>query len=551
MLQNISAAKTACTVKSWKVKAGDTVDKGAVLCTVSQGKMTRDVTAKWPGTVVEILVPEGTAVPGGEPVCSMEVTEAVLAAAQAAVEDPVKTVAVIGGGPGGYVAAIRAAQLGGKVTLIEKKRIGGTCLNEGCIPTKALLHSAELYQNAKNGAQAGIIVQNVALDWDGVQNYRRKVVNRLVGGVSSLLEANGVEVIRAAARFKDVRTLLLTDADGTEKEFTADHYIIAAGSAPVIPPIPGLTEAADCVDSTGALEFAEKPESLLIIGGGVIGIELACAYNAFGTKVTVVEMLDRLLPPMDLGLTEKAQKIMEDAGITFYLGTKVTKAEDTPGGIRVYGEKADGTQLQFEAEKALVAIGRRSDTASLALENAGIETQRGVIAVDDRMQTGVPGVYAIGDCTGRMMLAHAAMAMGETAAENAMGKRSTYSEKICPSCVYMTPEFAGAGSTEEQLKAKSINYKAGVFPIAANGKSVIMEEPEGEVKVLADARSGKLLGIHILGPRATDLIGEATAYLNRNAYVEDIVNTLHAHPTVTEALREAALAFQDRAIHFK
>ncbi len=551
MIQAVSAAKTACTIKNWKVKAGDAVGKGVVLCTVSQGKMTRDISAKWPGTVVEILAPEGSAVPGGEPVCSMEVSEADLAAAQAEPEASVRTVAVIGGGPGGYVAAIRAAQLGAKVTLIEKKRIGGTCLNVGCIPTKALLHSAELYQKTKNGASAGVIAENVSLDWNGVQNYRRKVVDRLVGGVASLLEANGAEVIKASARFKDARTLLLTDDAGSEKELTADSIIIAAGSAPVIPPIPGLAEAESCVDSTGALEFAEKPDSLLIIGGGVIGIELACAYNAFGTKVTVVEMLDRLLPPMDHGLTEKAQKIMEDAGITFCLGTRVTKAESLPGGIRVYGEKADGTQLQFEAQKALVAIGRRSDTASLALENAGIETQRGVIAVDDRMQTGVPGLYAIGDCTGRMMLAHAAMAMGETAAENAMGKRSTYSEKVCPSCVYMTPEFAGAGATEEQLKAKNINYKAGVFPIAANGKSVIMEEPEGEIKVLADAKSGKLLGIHILGPRATDLIGEAAAYLNRNAYVEDIANTLHAHPTVTEALREAALAFQDRAIHFK
>ncbi|MBQ3660526.1 MAG: dihydrolipoyl dehydrogenase [Firmicutes bacterium] len=551
MLQNITAAKTACTIKNWKVKPGDAVEKGAVLCTVSQGKMTRDIAAKWPGAIVEILAAEGSAVPGGEAICSMEVSEADLAAAAAAEEETVKTVVVIGGGPGGYVAAIRAAQLGAKVTLIEKKRIGGTCLNVGCIPTKALLHSAKLYGKTKRAASAGVIAENVTLDWDGVQNYRRGVVDRLVGGVASLLEANGVEVIKASARFKDAHTLLLTNEDGSEKELTADHIIIAAGSAPVIPPIPGLADAAGCVDSTGALAFEEKPDSLLIIGGGVIGIELACAYNAFGTKVTVVEMLDRLLPPMDLSLTEKAQKIMEDTGIVFCLGTKVTKAEDTPGGIRVYGEKADGTQLQFEAEKVLVAIGRRSDTASLALENAGIETQRGVIAVDDRMQTGVPGVYAIGDCTGRMMLAHAAMAMGETAAENAMGKRSTYSEKICPSCVYMTPEFAGAGSTEEQLKAKNINYKAGVFPIAANGKSVIMEEPEGEVKVLADTRSGKLLGIHILGPRATDLIGEAAAYLNRNAYVEDIAGTMHAHPTVSEALREAALAFQGKAIHFK
>ncbi|MBP5750661.1 MAG: dihydrolipoyl dehydrogenase [Firmicutes bacterium] len=551
MLQLISAAKTACTIKNWTVKAGDAVAKGAALCTVSQGKMTRDITAKWPGTVAEILAPEGTAVPGGEPICSMEVSEEDLAAAEAAAEETVKTVAVIGGGPGGYVAAIRAAQLGGKVTLIEKKRIGGTCLNEGCIPTKALLHSAELYRNAKNGASAGVVAKEVSLDWDGVQGHRRKVVDKLVGGVASLLEANGVETVKAAARFKDAHTLVLTDAEGKEKELTADSIIIAAGSAPVIPPIPGLAEAAGCVDSTGALEFPEKPESLVVIGGGVIGIELACAYNAFGTKVTVVEMLDRLLPPMDLDLTVKAQKIMEDAGIAFSLGTKVTGAESTQEGVRVFGEASDGTKLTFEAGKVLVAVGRRSNTASLALENAGIEAQRGIVTVDDRMQTGVPGVYAIGDCTGRMMLAHAAMAMGETAAENAMGKRTTYSEKVCPSCVYMMPEFAGVGSTEEQLKAKNINYKAGVFPIAANGKSVIMEEPEGEVKILADARSGKLLGIHILGPRATDLIGEAAAYLSRNAYVEDIANTLHAHPTVTEALREAALAFQDRAIHFK
>ncbi len=551
MLQNITAAKTACTIKTWRVKAGDRAEKGAVLCTVSQGKMTRDITAKWPGTVTEILAPEGTAVPGGEPICSLDVAEADLAAAQAEAEPSQKAVAVIGGGPGGYVAAIRAAQLGAKVTLIEKNRIGGTCLNVGCIPTKALLYSAELYQKVKNGASAGVIAENVTLDWDGVQGYRQKVVDRLVGGVSSLLEANGVEVVRAEAAFKDARTLVLKDEKGAERDFSADSFIIAAGSAPVIPPIPGLADAAGCVDSTGALAFADRPKSLVIIGGGVIGIELACAYNAFGTKVTVVEMLDRLLSPMDLALTVKAQGIMEQAGIAFSLGTKVTRAENTPEGVRVFGETAAGAQLQFEAEKVLVAVGRRSAAGSLGLENAGIEAPRGVIAVDDRMQTGAAGIYAIGDCTGRMMLAHAAMAMGETAAENALGKRSAYSEKVCPSCVYMMPEFAGVGLNEEQLKTKNINYKAGVFPIAANGKAVIMGEGEGEVKVLADARSGKLLGIHILGPRATDLIGEAAAYLSRNAYVEDIAGTLHAHPTVSEALREAALAFQGRAIHYK
>ena len=459
-------------------------------------------------------------------------------------------VLVIGGGPGGYVAAIRAAQLGAGVTLIEKNKLGGTCLNVGCIPTKAILHSAELYEAIQKGARIGISAEGVSVDWPQVIAHKDAVSAQLSTGVSGLMKRNKIRVIEGEARFTAPKALKITKKDDSAEHLSADKIIIASGSAPALPPIPGVRENPNCIDSTGALSLPAVPKSMVVIGGGVIGIELASAYSRFGTKVTVVEMLPRLLPMMDGELTMTVQKQLAASGVEFCLEAQALAVEPSPVGARVR-VRTGGRALYFEAEKVLVAVGRRADTAALNLEAAGIANDRGRITVNDRMETNVPGVYAVGDCVGRVMLAHTASAMGEVAAENALGKSAVYEQKTNPSCVYVSPEFAGVGLTEEQAQAAGIDYRVGKFPLAANGKSVIEGCADGVVKVLADKKYGEILGVHILGPRATDLIAEAALALRLEATVDELIGTIHAHPTVAEAVREAALAVGKRAIHSK
>lgn len=457
-------------------------------------------------------------------------------------------VIVIGGGPGGYVAAIRAAQLGGDVTLIEKNNVGGTCLNVGCIPTKAVLHAAELLEESRHAAEFGINLAVNGFDWGKVQSKKTAIVKQLVSGVTGLLRANKVKVITGEASFVARDTLSIKKADGSTEMVKGEKIIIAAGSVPAIPPIPGVKENSACIDSTGVLSLDAVPETLLVIGGGVIGIELATALSAFGTKVTIVEALPKLLPMMDGELTEMLRKQMETRGITILTNAKVTSVEQAESGA-VVNVEADGETSAFKAQKVLVAVGRRTETAALNLDAAGIAHDRGRIIVNDKMQTSVPGVYAIGDCLGKVMLAHVASDQGEIAAENAMGHTAAYNGKTNPSCVYTTPEFAGVGLTEEQAKEQGVTYKVGRFPLAANGKSLIMNGGQGMVKLLFGQQYSELLGAHILGPRATDLIGELALAIGLEATSDELISTIHAHPTVAEAVRECALAADNRAIH--
>ncbi len=457
-------------------------------------------------------------------------------------------IAVIGGGPGGYVAAIRAAQLGGEVTLIEKGSLGGTCLNVGCIPTKALLHAAELLDEAKGAADYGIDLAVKGVAWDKVQAKKNAVVTRLVSGVSGLLRANKVKVVKGTASFVSATALSVAREGGAAETMTFDRIIIASGSVPAVPPIPGLKDNPACIDSTGALSLPAIPESLLIIGGGVIGIEFATLYSTFGTKVTVVEALPKLLPMMDGELTGALLKSLKKRGITVLTDAKVTGVEKTAKGAAVTVATGGTTQV-FDAEKVLVAVGRRTDTGALALDRAGVSHDRGRIAVNGKMETSAKGVYAIGDCLGQVMLAHVASAQGEVAAENALGHAAAYDGKTNPSCVYTMPEFAGVGLTEEAARERKIDYVAGKFPLAANGKSLIANGGEGMVKVLLGAEYKEILGVHMIGPRATDIIGECALAIGLEATVEDVIAVIHAHPTVTEAVREAMLAAEKRAIH--
>ena len=461
-----------------------------------------------------------------------------------------KNVIVIGGGPGGYVAAIRAAQLGASVTVVEKEHLGGTCLNVGCIPTKCLLRSAELLEDMRTrGAELGVKADNLTVDFPQVIAHKAQVSKQLTMGIAGLLKMNKIAKVDGEAVFTGEKAIRVKKADGTEEDMAADAIIVAAGSVNSQPPIPGLKENPNCIDSTGALSLETLPESMVVIGGGVIGLELACAYAAFGTKVTVVEAMDHMLPMLDGDLTKVGVKHMKKMGIEFHLESPVQAVEESPVGAKVVCKNKTGETVSFEAEKVLVAIGRKANTASLNLEAGKLDNDRGRIIVNDKMETSVPGVYAIGDCVmGYAQLAHTASAMGEVAAENICGLEAHYDEKTNPTCVYMEPEAASVGLTEERAKAQGLAYKVGKFPLMANGKSLILNGGEGLVKILS-SEGGAVLGMHIIGPRATDLISEGALAIRMGASVEDLISTIHSHPTVSEAVREAALNVEKRAIH--
>ena len=459
-----------------------------------------------------------------------------------------KKVLIIGGGPGGYVAAIRAAQLGAKVTVIEKQWLGGTCLNVGCIPTKVLLHTAEILTEMKQADLIGISVEGkFDVDWASLQNRKKAVVKKLVDGVKYLLKANKVEVIEGKASFIDKNTIKIDKEDGPSMEMTASEIIVATGSEPFIPPIKGA-DLEDVIDSTEALSLEKIPESIVIIGGGVIGTEFATVFNSLGSKVTIVEMLPYILPPIDREIGEMTKKILSKEGVKIYTGAKVTGIEQGENGIIVsvlLGDK----EIKIEGNKALVAVGRRAVVKGLNIENAGVALDRGNIVVDKSMKTNVEGIYAIGDVTGINMLAHVASEQGVVAVENIMGINTEMDYKAIPACVYTKPEIAAVGLTEEEVKEKGIPYKVGKFPLAANGKALIMNETGGFIKIIADEKYDEILGIHILGPRATDIIAEGALALRMECTLEEIITTIHAHPTVGEAMKEAVLAANKKAIH--
>lgn len=545
------------TVSKWLKHEGDAVKKGDVLLEITTDKLTSEVESDADGILLKIAAQEGDDVPvRGVLAYIGEAGESIGgAAAQAPASGPASRpaaggvrVAVIGGGPGGYVAAIRAAQLGGEVTLIEKNRLGGTCLNIGCIPTKVILHCAETLEEAREAAELGINVEVKSVDWARVQAKKSAVTNQLVNGVTGLMKANKIKVIEGEASFSSRDSLDIVKKDGSKETLSFDKIIIASGSVPAVPPIPGVKENPNCVDSTGALAFESIPKSLFVIGGGVIGIELASAYSRFGSEVTVVEAMPRLLPMMDEELTAQLRKMLAAKGINIITDARVQSVEGSPAGVRINVE-AGGAVKSFEAEKALVAVGRRTDTEALGLDCIGIEHDRGRITVNDKMETNIDGIYAIGDCLGKVMLAHVASAQGETAAENALGHEAVYDGKTNPSCVYTNPEFAGVGLTEEKARELGLEFHTGKFPLMANGKALIMNGGAGTVKFIIGNEYKEVLGVHILGPRATDLIGECALAIGMEATVEDIIAAIHAHPTLTEAVREAALAAEGRAVH--
>jgi dihydrolipoamide dehydrogenase len=461
-------------------------------------------------------------------------------------------VVVIGGGPGGYVAAIRAAQQGLKTAVVEGRgALGGTCLNVGCIPSKALLGASEKYHEATSTMdELGVIAEGVSFDVSKMLKYKNKTVKGLTGGIEFLMKKNKIDYVKGWGSFVDANTIKVALLDGGEQELKTKNTIIATGSEPAS--IPGVEiDEERVVSSTGALDFEDVPEHILVIGGGVIGLELGSVWGRLGSNITVVEFLDTIVPTMDSDVQAEFTKILTKQGMDIKTSTKVTDVKLLKSKIKVTVEPAAGGDAEvIECDKVLVSVGRKPFTNGLNLEAIGVEvTPQGMVVTDDHWRTNVASVYAIGDVTDGPMLAHKAEEEGSNCADIIAGKVGHVNYDAIPNVVYTTPEVASVGKTEGELKEAGIEYKAGKFPFMANAKAKIGQHPEGFVKVLADAKTDRVLGVHILGADAGNLIAEAVLAMEFDGSAEDIALTSHAHPTLSEVMKEAALAVAGMEVH--
>ncbi|MBI5966304.1 MAG: dihydrolipoyl dehydrogenase [Deltaproteobacteria bacterium] len=459
-----------------------------------------------------------------------------------------KDIVIIGGGPGGYVAAIRAAQLGGKVTLIEKDELGGLCLNRGCMPTKTLLRGVELLESLEAGKDFGIQVGEVSVDFSKLMACKDRVVKTLVSGVSSLMKSNGIEVIKGKAKMISPLRIEVLDEKQQRITYHARKIIIATGSVSADLPIAG-TKLPGVIDSDGALQLTQIPESMVIIGGGPIGLEFGTIFAALDTKVTILEMLPQILPSEDAEVASSLDKSLRRFKIQTLTGSQVKEITEGAQGKRKVVAITSQGEKAFEAQYVLMAVGRKPNVEGLGLQEAGIHLSKKGIEVNEKMETNIPGIYAIGDVTGQWLLAHFAMAQGEVAAQNVMGHEVRMETRVVPRCVYTLPEVAAVGMTEKQAKEAGYELKIGRFPFAANGKATIIGERNGFVKIVAETKYDEILGLHIFGPQATDLIGEAVLAMRLEATAPDMAQAIHPHPTLTEALMEAALDVEGMAVH--
>ncbi|EMI28352.1 dihydrolipoyl dehydrogenase [Rhodopirellula europaea] len=463
---------------------------------------------------------------------------------------------ILGGGPAGYVAAIRAAQLGIDVACIDDNpRFGGTCVRVGCIPSKALLESSHLYEEAQHKfADHGLNVSNVEVDLDVMMKRKEKIVESLTGGIDMLFDRRGVTAYHGRGRLRDVDSIEITASEGATDDqptlVTADQIMLCPGSVPA--QLPFVEEDGDRIgNSTTALSFPEVPEVLVVIGGGYIGLELGSVWNRLGSKVIVLEAFDRIMPGLDKEMATLAHRSFKKQGMDIRTGTFVAsaKVDPKPGDKKpCVIEIKDGETIR--CDRVLLATGRAPATKSMGLEEAGVKLdERGFIQVNHQFETSVTGIYAIGDCIGGAMLAHKAMEEGIVCVEQMAGIASEMNYEVIPAIVFTHPEIAMVGKTEEELKEAGIEYNKGVCPLGANGRARTLGDIDGRVKILADAATDRVLGVHIIGPRAGDMIAEAAAAMEFGASSEDIARTCHAHPTLSEAVHEAALAIDDRAIH--
>ncbi|NTW72652.1 MAG: dihydrolipoyl dehydrogenase [Eubacteriaceae bacterium] len=557
------------TVIKWLKAIGDKIETGDPVLEILTDKVNMEVEAEVSGTLLSINAQEGDVLPvftvigyigeAGETVPSAggsapaqaaapvaapaaEAAPAKAAASAAALGEDEFDIVVLGAGPGGYVAAIRAAQLGAKTAIIEKQYFGGTCLNVGCIPTKTLVKNAEILHHIEHAGARGIIVAKPEIDMKKVKQNKDKVVKQLTGGVGALLKSNGIRIYDGLGVVNNDDTINISEGKDLGKIVKFKKLIIATGSLPMVPPIPGL-DLPGILTSTEILDLTEIPKELVIIGGGVIGSEFATIYNAFGTKVTVVEMLPKLIPNMDQDLSAALEDALKKAKVKVMTSAKVEKVEIEGDGFKVTVSGGDVSEIV--AEKVLVAIGRKANLCGV--ESLDIDKDR-TIKVNEYLQTSKPNIYAVGDVSARIQLAHVASAMGIKAAENAMGHHHKMDLSIVPSCIYTLPEIGSVGMTEEEAR-KKYDVTIGTFPMAASGKALAMGETEGFTKIIVDKKYGEILGVHIVGPSATELVGEAAAFMKLEGTVEELIDTIHAHPTVSETIMEAAHDALGECIH--
>ncbi|MCI9845808.1 dihydrolipoyl dehydrogenase [Flavobacterium pectinovorum] len=461
-------------------------------------------------------------------------------------------VVIIGSGPGGYVSAIRCAQLGFKTAIVEKyTSLGGTCLNVGCIPSKALLSSSHHYAEIAHFADHGIEVSgDVKINLEKMIARKQAVVDQTVGGINYLMDKNKITVFNGLGSFLDATHIAVAKADGTSETIEAKYTVIATGSKPSSLPFIKIDKER-IITSTEALALKEVPKHLVIIGGGVIGIELGQVYLRLGAQVSVVEFMDRIIPGMDGSLSKELTKVLKKQGMKFYVSHKVKSVERNGDAVTVQAENAKGETITLEGDYSLVSVGRRPYTDGLNADKAGVKiSDRGQVEVNDHLQTSVPNIYAIGDVVRGAMLAHKAEEEGTMVAEILAGQKPHIDYNLIPGVVYTWPEVAAVGQTEEQLKAAGVKYKSGSFPFKALGRARASADLDGFVKILADEKTDEVLGVHMIGARTADLIAEAVTAMEFKASAEDISRMSHAHPTFAEAVKEAALAAtENRAIH--
>lgn len=459
-----------------------------------------------------------------------------------------KKVVIIGAGPGGYVAAIRLAQLGHTVTVVEKEALGGVCLNWGCIPSKALIYAGTLFERIQHASELGIMVDGLRLDMPKLQHWKNGVVQKLTGGIGQLFKAHGIQTVYGTATFSDSKTLSVEGNDGQTHTLQADAFLIATGSSPVA--VPGFAlNGHSIVDSRDALNWTEVPKTMAVLGGGVIGLEMGTLYAKLGTKVSILELSDTILPGVDPEITQLLKRSLKKRGIQLHTGTKASISQAIEAEISLQLETPKGTN-SLAVEKLLVCVGRKPNSQNLGLEKAGIKTDaKGFIPVDAQLRTNVPHIFAIGDVTAPPLLAHKASKEGLVAAAVIDGSPEVLDYRAMPSAIFCDPEIATVGLSEEQAKAQGYTVKVGKFPFAASGRALSMNEPDGMVKMITDADTDLILGVHMIGPEVSELIAEATLAIEMGATAEDLSLTVHTHPTLPETMMEAAEAVHGLAIH--